>query len=161
MGTNQVLDAVKQIGPTLEGRSAEIEQARGLPPDVVELIKPTGAFRMYVPADLDGPGVTAWESLEVIEELAYHDGAAGWCSMIGSTTSLTASMLPDRFANEIFGGVGAIAGGFAMPAGRATPVDGGLRVLGGQDIGGVDAGRSGADDGDAKGRCHAALRGLS
>jgi alkylation response protein AidB-like acyl-CoA dehydrogenase len=130
MGTNQVLDAVKQIGPTLEGRSAEIEQARGLPPDVVELIKPTGAFRMYVPADLDGPGVTAWESLEVIEELAYHDGAAGWCSMIGSTTSLTASMLPDRFANEIFGDVGAIAGGFAMPAGHATPVDGGLRVSG-------------------------------
>ncbi len=130
MGTNQVLDAVKQIGPTLEGRSAEIEQARGLPPDVVELIKPTGAFRMYVPADLDGPGVTAWESLEVIEELAYHDGAAGWCSMIGSTTSLTASMLPDPFASEVFGSTGSIAGGFAMPAGRATPVDGGLRVSG-------------------------------
>jgi len=79
MGTNLVLDAVRQIGPALASRSIEIEEARGLPLDVVELIKTTGAFRMYVPEDMDGPGVTAWQSLEVIEELAYHDGASGWC----------------------------------------------------------------------------------
>ena len=117
MGTNLVLDAVRQIGPALASRSIEIEEARGLPLDVVELIKTTGAFRMYVPEDMDGPGVTAWQSLEVIEELAYHDGASGWCSMIGSTTSLTASMLPDRFANQIFGDDGAVAGGFAIATG--------------------------------------------
>jgi len=125
-----VLEAVKEIGPAIAARSDEIEQGRGLPAEVVDLIKPTGAFRLYVPDDLDGPGVTAWESLEVIEELAFHDGAAGWCAMISSTTSLMASTLPDPFAEEIFGGRDAIAGGFAMPAAHATPVDGGLRVTG-------------------------------
>jgi alkylation response protein AidB-like acyl-CoA dehydrogenase len=130
MGSS-VLDAVKEIGPAIAARSDEIEQGRRLPLDVVDLIKPTGAFRMYVPDDdLDGPGVTAWESLEVIEELAYHDGAAGWCSMIGSTTSLISSSLPDAFAKEIFGSRDSIGGGFAQPNGRATPVDGGLRVSG-------------------------------
>ncbi|NNC79692.1 MAG: hypothetical protein HKN94_06010 [Acidimicrobiales bacterium] len=127
---NPVLDAVREIGPSIAARADEAEQAKRLPLDVVELMKPTGAFRMYVPDDLDGPGVTAWESLEVMEELAYHDGAAGWCSMIGSTTSLMSSFLPDPFATEIFGSRDAIGGGFAMPAARATPVDGGLRVSG-------------------------------
>lgn len=125
-----MLEAVKEIGPAIATRSGEIERERGLPLDVVDLVKPTGAFRLYVPDDLDGPGVTAWESLQVIEELAYHDSAVGWCSMIGSTTSLMSSSLPDKFAQEIFGSRDAIAGGFAVPAGRATPVDGGLRVSG-------------------------------
>ena len=125
-----MLEAVREIGPSIAARSDEIEQGRRLPLDVVEMMKSTGAFRMYVPDDLDGPGVTAWESLEVIEELAYHDGAAGWCSMIGSTTSLMSSSLPDPWAKEIFGSADAIGGGFAMPTATATPVDGGLRVTG-------------------------------
>ncbi|MEM7273886.1 MAG: acyl-CoA dehydrogenase family protein [Actinomycetota bacterium] len=125
------LEQVRLIGPKLAARSADIEELRTLPEDVVELVRPTGAFRMYVPDDdLDGPGVTAWESLEIIEELGYHDGAVGWCAAIGSTTSLLSSYLPDPFATEIFGSRDGIAGGFAALNGRAVPVDGGLRVSG-------------------------------
>jgi alkylation response protein AidB-like acyl-CoA dehydrogenase len=128
--TNSTLEAVKDIGTAVAARSEEIETARGLPPDVVDMIKPTGAFRMYVPADLNGPEVEAWDSLEVLRELAYHDAAAGWCAMIGSTTSLMSSSLPDPYAAEIFGSQDSIAGGFAMPAGVARPVEGGLEVTG-------------------------------
>lgn len=125
-----VLEQVRHIGPTIAARSDDIEANRTLPTNVVELIRPTGAFRMYVPDDLGGPGVTAWQSLEVLEELAFHDGAAAWCAMIGSTSSLLSSFLPDPYAKEIFGGADAIVGGFAMPRGKATVVDGGLRVTG-------------------------------
>lgn len=114
----------------MAARSEEIERTRGLPPDVVAMIQPTDAFRMYVPADLGGPGLSAWESLEVLEELAFHDGASGWCAMIGSTTSLLSSFLPDSYARELFASRSAIGGGFAIPAGRAVPVKGGLRVTG-------------------------------
>ncbi len=127
---NPVLEGVQRIGPAIAARSSEIEANRTLPADVVDLIRPTGAFRMYVPDDLGGPRVTAWGSLEVLEELAFHDGASGWCAMIGSTSSLTSSYLPDQYAKEIFGGADAIVGGFAMPRGKATVVDGGLRVTG-------------------------------
>ncbi len=125
-----VLEAVRAIGPEVSALSDEIEANRTLPASVVDLVRPTGAFRMYTPADLGGPEVPAWVSLEVLEELGYHDGATGWCAMIGSTTSLMASYLPDPHAKEIFGSPDAIAGGFAMPRGTATPVDGGLRVSG-------------------------------
>ena len=128
--TSPMLEAVRQVGPMINARSDETEKGRRLPLDLVELMKPLGVFRMYVPDDLDGPGVTAWASLEVLEELAYHDGAAGWCAMIGSTTSLMSSALPDKYAKEIFGSRDAIGGGFAMPMATATPVDGGLRVSG-------------------------------
>lgn len=125
-----VLEAVRAIGPTLAARSDDIEQNRSLPASIVDLVKPTGAFRMYVPNDLNGPEVAAWESLQVLEELAFHDGSVGWCSMIGSTTSLLSSYLPDPFAVELFSSPDAICGGFAMPRGRAVPVEGGLRVTG-------------------------------
>ncbi len=126
----QILAAAREIGPEVADRSEEIERGGALPVDVIELMRPPGLFRMYVPGALGGPGVDAWESLAVMEELAYHDGAAGWCSMIGSTTSLLASFLEPGYASEIFGDPAGIAGGFAMPVGRAVAVSGGLRVTG-------------------------------
>ncbi len=118
------------MGGSISDRSAEIEALGTLPMDLVDEIRPTGAFRLYVPDDLDGPGVTAVESLEVFEEFAYHDGSVGWCVSIAATTSLLASYLPDPHARDLFGDPGAIGGGFVMPRGRAVPTDGGLRVSG-------------------------------
>ena len=128
--STSVLDAVQAIGPSIAQRSGEIERERRLPLDIVDMVKPTGAFRMYAPAELNGPAVSPWESLEVISELAYHDGAVGWCSMIGSTTSLMSYRMADEHAHDVFGSVDSIAGGFVPPMGRAVPVDGGLKVTG-------------------------------
>lgn len=128
--TNAVLHAAHELGPTISARSDEIEANGTLPQDLVDLIKPTGAFRQYVPDDLNGPGVTAWQSLEATEAFGYYDGAVGWCVAIGSTTSLLASYLPDEWARDLFASPDAIGGGFAAPMGAATAVDGGLRVTG-------------------------------
>ncbi|MYE66392.1 MAG: flavin-dependent monooxygenase, partial [Acidimicrobiaceae bacterium] len=128
--THRLLAAARELGPTISARSAEIEALGTLPMDLVDEIRPTGAFRMYVPADLGGPAVTAVESLEVCEEFAYHDGSVGWCVAIAATTSLLASWLPDPHAAALFGDPSAIGGGFVMPRGRAVPTEGGLRVSG-------------------------------
>ena len=125
-----MLAAARELGGLISSRSAEIETLGTLPMDLVDAIRPTGAFRQCVPDDLGGPGVTAAESLEVFEEFAYHDGSVGWCVAIASTTSLLASYLPDPHAGVLFGHPGAIGGGFVMPRGRAVPVEGGLRVSG-------------------------------
>ena len=125
-----MLAAARDMGGSIRARSAEIEALGTLPLDLVDAIRPTGAFRQHVPDDLGGPGVTAAESLEVFEEFAYHDGSVGWCVAIASTTSLLASYLPDPHAGALFGDPGAIGGGFVMPRGRAVPVEGGLRVSG-------------------------------
>ena len=125
-----MLAAARELGGSISARSAEIEALGTLPMDLVDAIRPTGAFRQCVPDDLGGPGVTATESLEVFEEFAYHDGSVGWCVAIASTTSLLASYLPDEHAGALFGDPGAIGGGFVVPRGKAVPTDGGLRVSG-------------------------------
>jgi hypothetical protein len=50
------LAAARELGPIVAARSSEIEAAGRLPQDLVDLIRPSGAFRQYVPADLDGTG---------------------------------------------------------------------------------------------------------
>ena len=128
--THALLAAARELGAAISARSVEIEALGTLPMDLVDEIRPTGAFRQCVPDDLGGPGVTATESLEVFEEFAYHDGSVGWCVAIASTTSLLASYLPDEHAGALFGDPGAIGGGFVVPRGKAVPTGGGLRVSG-------------------------------
>lgn len=127
---DEILTQAQSLGPSIAARSEEIEQLRTLPLDIVDAIRPSQAFRQYTPTSLDGPGITAWEGLEVIEEYAYHDGSVGWCVAIASTSSLLASFLPAEFAKEIYGDPKSITGGFAAPMGTAKLVDGGLRVSG-------------------------------
>jgi alkylation response protein AidB-like acyl-CoA dehydrogenase len=127
---NPILDEARRLNPSIAARGGEIEELRTLPLDIVDQIRPSQAFRQYVPADLGGPAGTAWEGLEVIEEYAHADGSVGWSVAISCTSSLMATYLPAEFGELIFGDPRSITGGYAAPAGRATPVDGGLRVSG-------------------------------
>ena len=127
---NATLEQVRTLGPSIAARGEEIERCGTLPRDLVEELLATQAFRQFVPSELDGPGATAWQCLEVIEELAYHDGSTGWCVAIACTGSLLASFLGEPWAERIFADRRSITGGFAQPVGRAIAVDGGLRVSG-------------------------------
>ena len=111
-------------------RAAEIESLRRLPRDLVDRLASTGVFRTWVPAHYGGVAGDVAALLDAIELVAFHDGATGWCVMIGGTTALVSGFLPPAFTEEIYGPADAVTGGFAMPAGTAVPVDGGLRVTG-------------------------------
>ena len=125
-----LLDAVR-LTPMISARSNEIEDRGSLPPDLVDAIKPTGAFRQWVPTELDGPAVPAWTSLQVIEQFGYADGAVGWCVAIATTSSLLSAFLPAEWGKLVYADPGSVTGGFAMPKGRARPLpEGGLEVTG-------------------------------
>lgn len=91
-----------------------------------------GFFRMLVPAAFGGGEVTPFTYMDVIEELAYADGAAGWCVLI-STSSMwqcVSKLRPDVAATMFGSAQNAIVAGSAVPHGRAVPVEGGYRVTG-------------------------------
>ncbi len=111
-------------------RSPEIEQLRTLPQDIVDGLVQSGVFRLWVPTELGGSEADIITLLDAIERAAYHDGSTGWCVMIGGTTALNSGFLPREHAEVIYGDPLAVTGGFGMPAGTATVVDGGLRVSG-------------------------------
>ena len=125
-----LLQRVEVAGRVAASRATETEALRRLPDDVAAAIVDTGLLRAWVPARYGGAEAGPLEVLDAIEALAFHDGAAGWCAMIGATTALTAAHLAPEFAQEIYGDPAAVTGGFAMPAGTGRRVEGGLVVNG-------------------------------
>lgn len=125
-----LIERVEAVGRDASSRAGEIERLRRLPDDLAGALRDTGMFRAWVPARYGGDESDAMTVLDAIEALSFHDGATGWCGMIAATTSLTAAFLPPEHAQRIYGDPDAVTGGFALPAGRATPVDGGLLVNG-------------------------------
>lgn len=130
MGAHTFVERAAALGPELRDRSEEIDSLRRLPDDLVDGLVQEGFFRFWVPAEYGGPEISLLEGLETFIELARHDTAVAWCCFIANTTALTAGLLDPRWAKELFGPPGAVAGGFAAPVGRARVVDGGLRVTG-------------------------------
>lgn len=126
-------DTVRDLGDVCalaDGRASATEAAGRLHPDVVDALVGAGLFRLLVPADYGGPAEPLGRVLDTIEAVSRADGAAGWCVMIANTTALTAHHLRPDWADKIYGDRASCTGGFGMPAGTATVVDGGLRVSG-------------------------------
>ena len=97
-----ILRAAQELAPKLRARSAEIEQARRLPPDVVEKVRATGAFGMGFSREFGGPDLTSAEQTRVLEALSYGDTAVGWCAMVGMDSGLYASYLQPSAVRELF-----------------------------------------------------------
>ncbi len=126
----EILARAKSAAPLLRARAADIEQARCLPPDVVERLRGTGVFRMAVPRSWGGPELDSIQQTEVIEALAVGDTSAAWCAMIGMDTPLYAGFLDESVAREMFTSPDMITAGLILPIGRAERVPGGFKVSG-------------------------------
>ncbi|WP_328615292.1 acyl-CoA dehydrogenase [Amycolatopsis sp. NBC_00355] len=126
----EILARAEALAPVLRERAEEIERARRLPADVVELVRGTGVFRMGFAKDRGGPELTSAEQTAVIEALAYGDTGAGWCAMIGSDTGLYASFLDREVVDEMFPSLDMATAGLLFPNGRAEIVPGGYRLTG-------------------------------
>ncbi len=129
--TTTTLERVRELAPAMARRSAEIEEARRVPPDLLQDLVRAGCFRMLVPKRYGGDELTIAGALEVVEELARADGSTGWTVLIGATTALIFSLLPRSTFESIYAdGPDVIEGGALAPKGRAIPLDGGFRVSG-------------------------------
>lgn len=126
--------AARTVASTLADHGDEGERLRRLPAPSVEALRDAGLLRMCVPAAYGGPEADPMTLVTAIEEVARADGAAGWCTMIASTTSSLAAFLPTETAKEIYGDPDVVTGGVFAPngVGAATELDGvpGYRVTG-------------------------------
>ncbi|HEY2942792.1 MAG TPA: acyl-CoA dehydrogenase family protein [Vicinamibacteria bacterium] len=125
-----ILEGAKALAAAIRPRSDEIERARRLPPDVVQMLREAGVFRMNMPRSWGGPEMTPLQQNEVIEELSKADASVGWCAMIGSDSGLYSAFLDPGVAREMFPRLDMIMAGLVYPVGRAERVEGGYRVTG-------------------------------
>lgn len=135
------LDAARALGPVVRAHADANEELRHLAPPLVEALRPTGLLRMLLPAAYGGPEADPLTLIDVVEELAFHDGATGWCVMISATTASQAAYLPPAAAREIFADSHAAYGGAYAPQATADVRDGGW-VLDGRWMWGSGAGHA-------------------
>ena len=126
----EILANAKKVAPWLSQKSDEIEQARRLPNDVVDVLTKTGVFRMNMPTSWNGPQATSPEQVEIIENLSIGDASVGWCAMIGSDSGIYSGYLDDQIARDLYPSLDTIQAGWIYPVGMAEEVDGAYRVSG-------------------------------
>ncbi|MFK7917399.1 MAG: acyl-CoA dehydrogenase family protein [Ilumatobacter sp.] len=115
-----VLEAVREIADVIEAHADEAEQQRRLPRPTVDALTSAGVMEMLVPHVYGGPELGPLDMIAAIESLAFCDGAAGWCSMIASTTSSMSAFLPSQTAQAIYGDRSMVTGGVFAPNGRGV-----------------------------------------
>jgi alkylation response protein AidB-like acyl-CoA dehydrogenase len=125
-----LLDAARALGPLVRAHADENERGRRLCMPIIEALRPTGLLRMMLPAAYGGPEASPLVMLDAVEELAFHDGATGWCTMISATTASQAAFLPADGAAEIFADTSAAYAGTYAPSGKAEEANGGWRANG-------------------------------
>jgi indole-3-acetate monooxygenase len=114
----------------LRAEADRSEQGRRLSPATVDALRSAGLLRMCVPGVYGGPELNPMEMVQAIAAVAENDGAAGWCTMIASTTaSMSMFMAPD-VAAKIFGDPEVVAGGVFAPNGTGITDGDGFRVSG-------------------------------
>lgn len=115
-----VVEAATELAEVIEAHADEAEQLRRLPATTVRALVDADLMRMCVPREYGGPEVDPVSMIEAIAHVAHADGAAGWCSMIASTTSSMAAFLPAEGATEIYGDRAVVTGGVFAPNGKGV-----------------------------------------
>lgn len=123
MKTDQItcdtVTAAHTISENLKARSAEIEDIRRLPSDLVQEMAQTGFFKMLTAQDYGGGELSPRKFVETLEVLACANASASWCAMIGSTSALNSAYLSPDDAQTIYGDASVISGGVFAPLGKA------------------------------------------
>lgn len=126
-----VLSALHAALPTIAEAAPQGEKERRVSPEVMQLLRETGALDVCRPKRFGGPEASLREMLEVSSLIGTADGGTAWTVMLANVGSWLAALLPTEAQQEIFApNKDVIVTGVLAPTGVATPVDGGFKVSG-------------------------------
>jgi alkylation response protein AidB-like acyl-CoA dehydrogenase len=124
------LDSARALKGRIAARADEMESVRRLPADLAADMARAGLFRIALPKSLGGEELPPADIVRVIEAVAEADASAGWCVMIGSTTTLSLAWLPPAVAAAMVADPDTILGGVFAPMGTARVEGDRYRVSG-------------------------------
>ncbi len=124
------LQAALRLAPLAAGLAEKTERERALAPELVEELRAAGLLHLCLPRSLGGPEAQPGETFLALEALGAGDGAAAWCAMVASTSSLLGAYLPVEDGRQIFAGGKSVVAGVFAPRGRARRTGEGFLVDG-------------------------------
>ena len=125
-----LLEAARSIAPQIRAAADEIEAARQMPAQIVDLLKSIGAFRLLQPKWLGGHEADPVTQILFIAEIAKADASAGWVVMIGCDSGFVSRDVAPELARKMFADRDAASCGGAFPPGTTRRVEGGYLVTG-------------------------------
>jgi indole-3-acetate monooxygenase len=129
MGSTLV-DTANDVGSLLAELAEQGERDRRLPAAAAEALTEAGFFRLCRPHQLGGLQADPITVLNVVEELARHDGSSAWCALNCGIAGVLQSFLAPEGGREIGASHDVVINGVIAPTGQAVEVDGGYRVSG-------------------------------
>jgi indole-3-acetate monooxygenase len=127
---DKLIDAARRLKPAIDSVRDGFDHHRRLPPAVIEAMRDTGLFGLWLPRRYGGAEVDIAGFVGVIEELARLDGSLGWCAAIAGSYGRLAGYLAPDVVTDIFRGGRSVIAGQLNPAGKAVAVANGYRVTG-------------------------------
>lgn len=131
MTVGTVLEAVRQLAPSIVDRASEIETGRRVPVDLVDSLRAAGCFRLIRPATHGGLEASLPDAMRALETLARADASVAWTVMIGAGSWIDLAHLPRETFDALYAtDPDAITAGVFNPSGSIAPVDGRYQVSG-------------------------------
>jgi alkylation response protein AidB-like acyl-CoA dehydrogenase len=127
---NEIDSVARQIAAAARELSAQIDDDRRLPEELVALLGDSGLLRAGAPAEVHGLELPPGVALRCAEAVARGNASAGWCVSIAITSSLLVAYLPASSREALFGEGRGVAAGVWAPRGTARTADGGVVVSG-------------------------------
>ena len=124
------LQAIQSIGADVGVVRGSFDRERRLPESIFKKLADAGLFRLWLPVALDGPELGPLDFMRVVEAAAALDGTIGWLVGNGGGMSRVGGYLPNKTTQPWFQDTDAFVATSTVPAGTATPVEGGYRVNG-------------------------------
>ena len=112
--------AARALVDVLRRHVEEGERQRRLPAATADALTDAGMFRLCRARELGGLETDPLTVIDVIQDLARHDGSAAWCALNCGIAGVLQSFLPREGADEIGPGHDVVVNGVIAPAGHAS-----------------------------------------
>jgi alkylation response protein AidB-like acyl-CoA dehydrogenase len=121
---------VQSLRPIIEAHKVEAEHLRRLPTPVAAAFLERDVYRLMLPRDLGGAGLTPLQHFKLIVEVSRSDASAGWLYWLAGGVMILAGKAPPDVTAAVFAtnDCGWACG--LAPTGRAVATEGGYRVSG-------------------------------
>lgn len=125
-----ILEKFEAIRPLLADQSVHFDSQRRLSNEAFVALSEAGFFRLLLPTELGGCGLSPLDFMTVVEHAAALDGTIGWLVGNGGGMSRVGGYLPLSAAQTVFEKPSAFVASSTAAIGRAVPVEGGYRITG-------------------------------
>lgn len=121
----------RALAPVLRRRAAAAEAARSIPPETFADLKKAGLFRIFQPARYGGFDLDLENMVHITYELGQGCGSSAWVYSVVTFHQMHIALFEQQAQDDVWGAnPDALSASSYLPAGTATPVQGGMRLDG-------------------------------